>query len=291
MLIILGQFVKLIKYLKDKYQDYGNRELKRALEAGACLVNGKIERYASREIDPRKDKIKFTKMRIAALPRLVVEAERIIYEDEQILVYDKAAGHSMMATEKSSEANLTDELKKLYKYIEPVHRLDKQTSGLILFAKDAVSLKELMRQFKDKEVQKEYEAVVDGVWTGRKQGRIDNQVQLARKIGAMQLWQVVPRKSSRSKQAITDYKVLEIYKQYTHISLRPVTGRTHQLRVHMADMGHPILGDAIYAENFKSALLFERHLLHAAKLSFKHPLTSKRLEFKAPRPSELAALL
>ena len=283
--------MKLIKYLKDKYKDYGNRELKRALECGACLVNGKIERYASREIDPRQDKIQFTQMKIAARPRLVIEPERIIYEDEQMLVYNKAAGHSMMATEKSSEANLTDELKKLYRYIEPVHRLDKQTSGLICFAKDSKSLKELMRQFKDKEVEKEYEAILDGLWSPKKQGRIETEMQMAKKIGAMQVWQVAPRKTSRSKQAITDYKLLASYKKYSHISLRPITGRTHQLRVHMAHLGYPILGDAIYADCFKSGLLFERHLLHASKLSLKQPLTGKTLKFNAPRPKELAALL
>lgn len=283
--------MKLIKYLQEIHNDLSNRAIKRALEAGACTINGKIERYASREINPKKDKIVFNKLETKAKARLIIEKTRIIYEDQQILVYDKPSGHAIMSTEKSSEANLDEELKKLYPYIEPVHRLDKQTSGLCLFAKDPKSLKELMRQFKDKEVDKSYEAIVDGNWTLAIEGRIENEMAMARKIGSMQVWQVVAKASHKTKKAITDYKVIKVYKKYSHLELKPVTGRTHQLRVHMAHLGYPIIGDSIYAESFRSGLLYERHLLHAISLEFKQPLTKKTLKLTAPRPKELAELI
>ncbi|MDA0772063.1 MAG: RluA family pseudouridine synthase [Cyanobacteria bacterium] len=282
--------MKLIQYLKEKHDDLTNRSIKRALEAGACTVNGKIERYASVEIKP-KDKVVFRNIETKAKPRLVIEDSRIIYQDDQVLVYNKDAGHAIMSTEKSNEANLTQELKKLYRYIEPVHRLDKQTSGLCLFAKDKKSLTELMRQFKDKEVKKQYEAIVDGHWKLEANGRIENEMEMARKIGAMQVWQVAKRASHKSKKAITEYQLIKNYKKYAHLALNPVTGRTHQLRVHMAHLGYPIVGDSVYAESFRSGLLIERHLLHAISLEFRQPLSKQRIKLTAPRPKELLELL
>jgi len=282
--------MKLIQYLKEKHDDLTNRSIKRALEAGACTVNGKIERYASVEITT-KDKVVFRNIKTKAKARLVIEDSRIIYQDDQVLVYNKDAGHAIMSTEKSNEANLTQELKKLYRYIEPVHRLDKQTSGLCLFAKDKKSLTELMRQFKDKEVKKQYEAIVDGHWKLAANGRIENDMEMARKIGAMQVWQVAKRASHKSKKAITEYKLIKNYKKYAHLALSPVTGRTHQLRVHMAHLGYPIVGDSVYAEYFRSGLLLERHLLHAISLEFRQPLSKQLIKLTAPRPKELLELL
>ena len=320
--------MKLIQYLKEKHDNLTNRAIKRALEAGACTVNGKIERYAYVELKP-KDKVVFRNIETKAKPRLVIEDSRIIYEDDQVLVYNKDAGHAIMSTEKSTrsvskqsfdvqvaqqklatsqkarvafgdnsnfqnkfnDVNLTQELKKLYRYIEPVHRLDKQTSGLCIFAKDKKSLTELMRQFKDKEVKKQYEAIVDGHWKLAASGRVETEMEMARKIGAMQVWQVTRKTSHRSKTAITEYQLIKNYKKYAHVSLVPVTGRTHQLRVHMAHLGYPIVGDSVYAESFRSGLLFERHLLHAISLEFKQPLSKNRIKLTAPRPKELLELI
>lgn len=285
--------MRLLQYIKEKHKNLTNRIIKRALEQGACLVNGKIERYASRQIDPKKDKIDFTYIKPEAKAKLVIEKSRIVFEDDYILVYNKAAGHPIMATEGNKGPNLHAELKRFgnYKFLSPAHRLDKLTSGLVLFAKTKEALTELARQFKAKEIQKEYEALLDGKWKHRKQGKISNFLKLKQKLGTSQIWQVVEKPSPSAKDAITEYELIKIYDKYTHILLKPLTGRTHQLRVHMAFMGHPILGDTIYAESFRSGIILNRHILHAANLELNHPITKKRLRLKAPRPEDLEKLL
>ncbi len=290
--------MRLLQYIKDKYSDLSNREIKRALERGACLVNGKIERYASREIEAKKDKVEFTYIQTEAQAKLVIKKSRIVFEDEHLLVYDKEAGHPIMATEAKSEANLHHELKRFlqsqpgnYKFFEPVHRLDRQTSGLCIFAKEKTALVELTRMFKDKEIKKTYEAVVDGKWKLAPQGKVENHLRLKKKINTMQVWEVAKAVKKDSKLAISNYQLLKAYDKYSHVQLEPLTGRTHQLRVHMAYLGYPILGDTIYAENFKFKKLFDRHLLHAAKLEFKHPITKKRLRLEAELPAEFKELL
>ena len=291
--------MRLLLYIKEKYKDLSNRELKRAFERGACLVNGKIERYASRKIDPTKDKIEFTYVKTEAQAKLEIKPSRIVYEDEYLLVYDKEAGHPIMATEAKAETNLHHELKKYLKArienpcstLNPVHRLDRQTSGLCIFAKEQEALKELTRMFKDKEIQKTYEAIVDGKWQHPKQGKIENYLKLKQKINTMQIWQVVDSPKYGAKLAITNYKLIKAYDKYSHMHLEPLTGRTHQLRLHMAHLGYPILGDTVYAQNFKFKKIFDRHLLHAAKLEFKHPITKKRLRLVAELPVEFVDLI
>ncbi len=285
--------MRLLLYIKEKYTDLTNREIKRALERGACLVNGKIERYASRKIDPNKDKVEFTYIKTEAQAKLEIKKSRIVYEDDYILVYDKEAGHPIMATEAKAETNLHHELKKFtgYKSLNPVHRLDRQTSGLCIFAKEQEALKELTRMFKDKEIKKTYEAIVDAKWQHPKQGKIENYLRLKQKINTMQIWQVVDSPKYGAKLAITDYKLIKAYDKYSHMQLEPLTGRTHQLRLHMAHMGYPILGDSIYAEKFKFKKILDRHLLHAAKLEFQHPITKKRLRLMAESPREFKELL
>ncbi len=285
--------MRLLLYIKEKYTDLTNREIKRALERGACLVNGKIERYASRKIDPTKDKVEFTYIKTEAQAKLEIKASRIVYEDDYILVYDKEAGHPIMATEAKAETNLHHELKKFtgHKSFNPVHRLDRQTSGLCIFAKEQEALKELTRMFKDKEIKKTYEAIVDGKWQHPKQGKIENYLKLKQKINTMQIWQVVESPKYGAKQAVTNYKLLKAYDKYSHLELEPLTGRTHQLRLHMAHLGYPILGDTIYAENFKFKKILDRHLLHAAKLEFQHPITKKRLRLLAEMPMVFKELL
>ena len=291
--------MRLLLYIKERHPDLSNRELKRAFERGACLVNGKIERYASRKIDPTKDKVEFTYVKTEAQAKLEIKSSRIIYEDEYLLVYDKEAGHPIMATEAKAETDLHHELKKYLKSrpekpcatLNPVHRLDRQTSGLCIFAKQQEALKELTRMFKDKEIKKTYAAIVDSKWQHPKQGRVENYLKLKQKINTMQIWQVVDSPKYGAKLAVTDYKLIKAYDKYSHLELEPLTGRTHQLRLHMAYLGYPILGDTVYAEKFKFKKILDRHLLHAAKLEFQHPITKKRLRLMAELPDVLSELL
>ncbi len=282
--------VLLKDLIKEKHPDLSNREIKRALEEGACKVNGAIERFPNRTINPRKDKISFTYIKLKAKAKLIINKSSIVFEDADILVYDKPAGYACMSTENSKQVNLHRELKKFTRlsFLEPVHRLDKDTSGLMIFAKNSQTLEQLNQMFKDKEIHKEYYAIVDGAWTLAPKGRISNHLQLAAKRGAMQTWEI--GKKNNAKAAITDYELISNHSKHACLRLSPQTGRTHQLRVHMSHLGHPIIGDTQYAKNFKSPLRPGRHLLHAHKLKFKHPQTQRKLNLEAPLPEEFTSL-
>lgn len=292
--------MRLLKYLKNKYKNYGSREMKRALEKGACLVNGKIERFGSKLVDPTKDKIEFKEINFIAREKLLIKKERIIFEDNWILIYDKEAGYPALPTE-GKNTNLQEELQKFFadKFsLEPVHRLDKDTSGLMIFAKDHNTVKAFNEMFKEKGIEKTYLAIADGNWKPAMKGRFDNYLCLEFKRGAMQKWQVakvdeekIANNKSKYKQAITDYEVLKKFDKYTLVKLMPKTGRTHQLRVQLSDIGYPILGDTVYATKFQASILPGRHLLHAQTLKFNHPITKKNIQVEAPTPKEFEKLI
>lgn len=303
--------MRLIDYLKEKYPDRSRRTFKRALEQGACKVNGVIIRMGSHAVNPQKDKIEYQDITPEAKPMLLIEDSRIKYEDEYILIYDKPAGYSALATAGKHSVHLHGELKKYLRkregkdaFIDPVHRLDKNTSGLIIFAKSKDSLNKFSEMFKEKNIYKEYEAIIDGE-LAKKEGLIENYVKLDKKGAGWQKWQVFqPReakegteefqkviKKKNAKKAITKYKLVSKHSSYSFVKLMPKTGRTHQLRIHMAFIGNPILGDNIYSTKFKTPGLFARHLLHAAKLSFKHPLLDKEIKVHAQLPKDMAELL
>ena len=285
--------MRLGKYLKEKYPDFSSKEIKRSLENGACTVNGKIETFASREVNPGKDKIKFKVHKFKAQEKLSIKKNRIIFEDDDVLVYDKEAGHACMATE-SKKVNLHEELRKNlgYKFLEPAHRLDKETSGLMVFCKNNKALKHMLKAFKDKEVKKTYIAKVDGQWSKKEFGSIKNFLELDFKKNGLQKWKVSKAKketaeknSRKYKASHTDYKVIKALKDSSLVEAYPQTGRTHQIRIHMAYLGHPILGDSVYGENFKHKELYTRHLLHARRLEFTLP-NKEAISLESELPSE-----
>lgn len=286
--------MKLSYYLKEKYPDFSNKEIKRSLENGACTINGKIETFASREINPAKDKIIFNTKKFKAQEKLEIKKQNIEFEDDDLLIYNKEAGHACMATQ-GKKVNLHEELKKSLKlkYLEPAHRLDKDTSGLIIFCKNPKALRLMMQAFKDKTIQKTYLAIVDGKWSKPDSGTIKNYLELDFKKRGMQKWKVSKVKSETAeknkqkyKYAETQYQLRSATKSHSLVELKPKTGRTHQLRIHLSHLGFPILGDNLYAENFKNKGLFTRHLLHAFELKFNHPITKQRYTVSAKAPAD-----
>ncbi|RJO62681.1 MAG: RluA family pseudouridine synthase [Dehalococcoidia bacterium] len=214
----------------------------------------------------------------------------IIYEDDDLLVVDKPAGMTTHPAPGNPAHTLVNavlsHLPDLPESDNParpgiVHRLDKDTSGLILIAKTRGALANLSAQFKSREVKKAYVALVKGKVTPQK-GIIDAPIGRDR--------------AHRQKMAITDsgrpartaYTALKVYDGYTLVEARPETGRTHQIRVHFASVGHPIVGDATYGS--KSDLVV-RQFLHAQRLSFKLPSTGKSVEFTSPLPPDLKSAL
>jgi len=177
-----------------------------------------------------------------------------------------------------------------------VHRLDKDTSGVMVAAKNDQAYRHLATQFKNRTVEKVYLAFAHGTF-GKKEGSIDSEIgrhPTERKR--------MSTRTKRGRSALTQWRVLEQFKEVTLLELFPKTGRTHQIRVHLASIGHPVLGDPLYGRKGKSRaiekpLLREcvetlgRQALHAHRLGFIHPQTGERVEFLSPLPQDMQRVL
>lgn len=216
----------------------------------------------------------------------------IIYEDQHLLAVNKPAGmvvHPALGHHSGTLVNaVLAHCPQTATVGGPdragiVHRLDKDTSGLILIAKDQAIHTALQRQFKRRRVQKTYLALVEGHPSPR-QGIID--APIGRDKRQRKKMSVV----RTGREARTTYHVIEMFDEHCLLELQPETGRTHQIRVHLAWLGHPVVGDTVYGYR-KQRLLKHRHFLHASGLSLAHPVTHQTLSLTAPLPDDLAALL
>lgn len=204
----------------------------------------------------------------------------VIYVDEAILVLDKPSGLlSVPGRGEGKDDCLISRAQKDFSDALTVHRLDMSTSGLVIMGRGPEMQRQLSVAFQDRKVSKQYVAVVDGLMQNSK-GTVD--------LPLIIDWPNRPRQKvdfEHGKSAITHYRVThrDEAKQQTRVLLEPVTGRAHQLRMHMLHLGHPILGDDIYAppETLQKA---DRLLLHASSLTIKHPITWEMMTFEAPVP-------
>ena len=207
----------------------------------------------------------------------------IAFEDDFLLIIDKPAGMLVHPTVSQWEGTLYDLVKDYYAHkgitadIHPVSRLDKNTSGLVIFAKEPI----IQFWLSQAEVVKEYVAIAQG-HIAEQQGLID--APIARKEGS-----IIERcvDFERGKEAKTAYMVLGYYGDNTLIKLRLFTGRTHQIRVHMAHIGHPLVDDNLYGTPGPQS----RHALHAYRLAFKHPVGDMQLEITRTLPEDLRKIL
>ena len=201
----------------------------------------------------------------------------LVYRDDYIAVVNKPSGLlSVPGNQPQYYDSAMSRVKEKYGFCEPAHRLDMATSGILLFALSKAADRELKRQFREREPKKYYQALV---W-----GHVEQD------HGVVELplicdWQNRPRQKicfERGKRAVTFYDVLQRYpNNTTRVKLTPITGRSHQLRLHMLALGHPILGDKFYAHPQAKALS-PRLCLHAESLQIQHPLTGETMEFTAP---------
>lgn len=214
----------------------------------------------------------------------------VTYEDPDLLVIDKPAGlvtHPAPGHPDHTLANAVlahcPDLEGVGGEVRPglVHRLDRDTSGLIVVAKNDSAQAGLSAQFKDRTVSKAYLAVVTG-HPDPERATID--APIGRHPTSRTRMAIV----STGRDAVTDYDVLRRLRGYSLLEARPRTGRTHQIRVHLASIGHPVAGDITYG---KPAPGLDRHFLHAHRLAFDHPRTGKRLELESPLPDELRTWL
>lgn len=201
----------------------------------------------------------------------------VIYADDWLIVADKPAGLLSVPGRGPERADcLVARVQREYPDALTVHRLDMSTSGLLLLARGPEVHRELSKYFRERVVDKEYVAVVAGLLASDS-GEVD--------LPMIVDWPNRPRQKidfDIGKPSLTRYRVLarDAVAQTTRVALEPVTGRSHQLRVHMASLGHPILGDELYGDESSAPRL----LLHAAKLGFVHPSTAERMEFDVPAP-------
>lgn len=211
----------------------------------------------------------------------------IVFEDDAFLIINKPARiaiHPSIAHYDNSLSNGVKyyfESKNFYTKIRPVNRLDFNTSGLVIFAKNQYVQECLISQMKQNVFKKEYLAIVLGRLDNKK-GTIN--LPIARKENS-----IIERCVSQNGQtAITDYEVIKEFNDYSLVKCILKTGRTHQIRVHMASISHPILGDTLYGN---SSNLIDRQALHSYKVSFIHPVTKKRMEFIADIPEDMKTQL
>lgn len=203
---------------------------------------------------------------------------QILYSDRELALVDKPSGLlSVPGKGEAKRDSVVARLAEQFGWAREAHRLDMDTSGLMVVALEADSHRDLCRQFRERTITKQYEAVVWGVLV-TDSGEI--QLPLRADI-ANRPHQVVDYVAG--KAALTRYDVIERLEDRTRVRLRPTTGRSHQLRVHLAMVGHPILGDDLYATP-EALAMSDRLLLHSTHLGFDHPVSRARLEFASPCP-------
>jgi 23S rRNA pseudouridine1911/1915/1917 synthase len=226
----------------------------------------------------------------------------IVFEDEHLLVVDKAAGLVVHPAAGNFDGTLVNallhhcagRLSGIGGVARPgiVHRIDKNTSGLLVVAKTDVAHEGLAKQFAAHSIDRRYLAIVGGVPMAS-HGTVD--APLARSAANRKKIAIV--EGARGKLAVTHWKRLEVLKGAALLECRLETGRTHQVRVHMASIGHPLLGDPTYGRSGKAhgkllkELGFERQALHAADLGFTHPATQRKLSFASPMPPDMQELM
>ncbi len=218
--------------------------------------------------------------------------QNILYEDEGFILLNKPSGFAVHGGSGIS-SGVIEALRVLrsdQRFLELVHRIDKDTSGCLLIAKKRTMLKALHELFKGDGVQKSYLALLSGQWQRKKQW-VDAPLLKNTRQGGERMVVV----SQNGKQSETLFIRLQKYSDCTLVKAEPKTGRTHQIRVHAAWLGHPLVGDDRYGNTEINKQMkkkgYKRLFLHAHQLRFKHPVSGKMMEFTAPLPAELQALL
>lgn len=294
----MGQ--RLDQTLAELFPEYSRSRLKTWIEADLVNLNDRIANIPREKV--------FGGERI----EIIVEVEddtrfepeniplNIVYEDDDIIVINKPKDLVVHPGAGNPNGTVLNALLYHYPPIAEVpragivHRLDKDTTGLMVVAKTIPAQTKLVRDLQKRKITREYEAVASGIMT--KGGTVDQP--MARHATKRTLMAVHPM----GKPAVTHYRIMENYRNYTRLRLRLETGRTHQIRVHMAHIAHPLLGDQTYggrprppknaSEDFMEVLRnFKRQALHAVMLRLSHPITGEMMEWYAPLPDDFVELL
>lgn len=213
----------------------------------------------------------------------------VLHEDELVLAVDKPAGLLSVPPTGRSARNAADLVRRaaaqLGRFARPAHRLDRDTSGVLLFALDPEALRRLEQSFRKREVEKIYLALVHGAMD-RREGVLRSFL-----IDLGDRAKVVARPGGRAREAVTRFRVIERFALATLVEARPVTGRLNQIRVQFSSIGHPLVGERKYARGSRFALRHRRPLLHAQSIALAHPSGAGRLRVRSPLPEDFARAL
>lgn len=281
--------IRLDSYIAKKDESLSRSMIQKLLEENKIIVNGKAVKASYKVQEGDKIQIEIEPPKEVKLEAQNIPID-IIYEDEDIIVVNKPKGlvvhpangnpdgtlvNAIMAICKDSLSGIGGELRPGI-----VHRLDKDTSGLLIVAKNDKAHINMSEQIKDRKVKKTYIALVRGTIS-------ENEATINMPIGRNTKDRKKMAVTKNGKEAITHFKVLNRYTtskaSYTLLEIKIDTGRTHQIRVHMAEIGHPVVGDMVYS-NGKNEFGVIGQCLHAKKLEFCHPITGKEMRFEAPLP-------
>ncbi|MBQ7039932.1 MAG: RluA family pseudouridine synthase [Clostridia bacterium] len=283
--------IRLDKFLAEK-TDKTRSFIQKAIDDGCVTVNGRPAQTKTKlklgdEIDFSEPEIKSAEIVPQDIPL------EIVYEDDDLIIINKpkgmvvhpAPGNPDNTLVNAVMAHCGERLSTINSVIRPgiVHRIDKDTSGLLVIAKNDESHLKLSEQFKVHSIERVYTAVVKGSFketTGTVNAPIGRHPVHRKKMAVT---------DKNSKSAVTHFKVLEELSGYTLVECRLETGRTHQIRVHMSYIGHTLLGDTLYGD--KNKLKIEGQVLHAGVLGFNHPRTGEFMRFESPIPKEFQEIL
>ncbi|HWS84682.1 MAG TPA: RluA family pseudouridine synthase [Ktedonobacteraceae bacterium] len=286
--------VRLDRYLTSLLKDLSRTSVQQLITEEAVLINDKPAKagYALR----LHDTIHVLRAVPSPPQNNVIQQELpldIVYEDADLLVVNKAAGMVVHPAPGHHDDTLVNALLARYAELRVteddqrpgiVHRLDRDTSGLLIVAKNTHTQAALVEQMKCHEVVKRYLALVEGI-VALDSGTID--APIGRNPRHRQQMAIT---AFGSREARTHFRVLERFSHYTLLLLQLETGRTHQIRVHLKAIGHPVVGDPVYGSGRKHpGLLSQRQFLHAYQLQFTHPITGEAVELEAPLPTDLQA--
>lgn len=298
----LDQFLVKLSLKEAELSNFSRGDFIRAIKNGQVLVNQKIVKPSYKILPGDKLEINLEKKEEKLISNSQIKLD-ILFENEHFIIINKPAGIQVHPDFNEKENTIVNGLVAQYPEIAKlkddhiysfqmrpgiVHRLDKETSGVLIIAKNKKSFLEFKKMFQDKTIAKKYLAIVYGVLE-EKSGVIDKP--LARTTNYRKQTIANKRTKTKVREALTEYNVIkELGNSYSLVEVLPKTGRTHQIRVHLCSIGHPIIGDNLYRKkSYPKLEEAKRHMLHASEITFE--LFGEKYDFTAPTPKDFKEIL
>lgn len=293
---------RLDVFLSKRLPEFSRTLFQKLIKEGRATINGKPAKPGRKVLSGDKVVVEVPRLLLPELIPTEIPLE-VLYEDEDMLAVNKPPGMVVHPAGGHWDDTLVNALLAYFKLAPEskdifrpsiTHRIDKDTSGVVLVGKTQRATANLTRQFRDRTIDKTYHAIVEGeIADGVIERPIDRHRKDRFRMGAA--------KAGEGKEAMSIVKVLKAFRGFTYIAVKPVTGRTHQIRVHVATVGHPCVGDPLYAGKIlrrgdldgsdDETPVMKRQALHAHTIRFAHPKDGRPMEISAPLPADMRALL